>query len=112
MKNVWKGLVVGGLTGMAGGLLLDGLDRGARDASELSNKVVKEAPEVAGHLRDSIAGTVTETARRVRDSDTPDHIKEASGAVIRKASEVVTDGKNKASQGASKARSKVQTIGA
>lgn len=112
MKNAWKGLVIGGLTGMAGGLLLDGLDRGARGASALSNRVAQEAPEVAGHLRESIADAVTETAGRVRDSSIPDHIKEVSGATIRKANEVASDGKNRANEGASKARRKVQSLGA
>jgi hypothetical protein len=112
MRNVWKGLVIGGLTGMAGGLLLDGLDKGARGASALSNRVAQEAPEVAGHLRDSIADAVTETAGRVRDSDLPDHIKEVSGATIRKATEMASDGKAKADQGAAKAQRKVNSIGA
>src|ERR1700683_410273 len=62
MKNVWKGLVSGGLTGMVGGLLLDGLDRGAHGVSALSTRVAQEAPGVAGHLRDSVTDAVTETA--------------------------------------------------
>lgn len=111
MKNVWKGLVIGGLTGMAGGLFLDGLDRGARGAAALSNKAVEEVPEVAGHLRDAIADTVAETAGRVRDSGIPDQVKEVSGAAIRRTNEAATSGKNKAAAGASKARDKAQAIG-
>jgi hypothetical protein len=111
MKNAWKGLVIGGLTGVAGGLLLDGLDRGARGASALSNKVAEDAPEVAGHLRGSLADAVTETAERIRDSNIPDHIKEVSGAAMQKASEVASDGNDKANQSASRARRKVQSLG-
>jgi hypothetical protein len=111
MKNVWKGLVIGGLTGMAGGLFLDGLDRGARGAAALSNRAAEEVPEVAGHLRDAIADTVAETAGRVRDSGVPDHAKEISGAALRRSNEVATTGKNKAAASTSKARAKAQGIG-
>lgn len=111
MKNVWKGLIIGGLTGMAGGILLDGLDRGAHGVSALGARVAQEAPGVAGHLRDSVTDAVTETAGKVRDSEIPDHVREVSGAAIRKANKAAVDGKKKAHEGSSHLRSKVYAVG-
>lgn len=45
MRNVWKGLVVGGLTGVTAGVVLDSIARASKKASELGGQVRSRAPE-------------------------------------------------------------------
>jgi len=54
MRNIWKGLIVGGLTGAAAGLVLDGLNWGADAAGTLSDRVIHHATEVASKMHDSL----------------------------------------------------------
>src|ERR1700737_3149770 len=98
MKNAWKGLVLGGLTGVAAGILLDALDRGAREVNVLGDKLAHQAPEVAGRLRDAVTDAVAESASRVRDPELAEHVKEISGAARKRAGEVIADSKGKASE--------------
>lgn len=68
MRNIWKGLIVGGLTGAAAGLVLDGLNWGADAAGTLGDRIIHHAPEVASKVHDSfdsLAGTVSEDVARV-----------------------------------------------
>ena len=64
MRNVWKGLIVGGLTGAAAGLVLDGLNWGAEAAGTLGDRVIQHAPEVASKVHDSLGATVSENVAR------------------------------------------------
>jgi hypothetical protein len=81
MRNVWKGLVVGGLTGVAAGAILDSVARASQKAVELGGQVRGRAPE-AGRLVQSLSDkasewvhdanvseTVRDTVERVKDSD-------------------------------------------
>lgn len=47
MKNVWKGLVVGALTGMVGGAAMDMASATRRKGSEVAHDVIEKAPSVA-----------------------------------------------------------------
>jgi hypothetical protein len=47
MKNVWKGLIVGALTGMVGGSAMDMASTGRRKTAELAQDVIDKAPSVA-----------------------------------------------------------------
>jgi hypothetical protein len=40
MKNVWKGLIIGGVTGMVGGSAMDMLSGARRKATEVFGKAV------------------------------------------------------------------------
>ena len=85
MKNVWKGLVVGALTGAGVGLVLDVLDRGAQKAGavgEVVEDVVQHAPQVVARVRHG----VTETVSRIHDADIPEQLKEAADATKRRVS--------------------------
>ena len=62
MRNVWKGLIIGGLTGAATGLALDGLNWGAATAGVLGERVVRHAPEVVSKVRDSVGQTQADNA--------------------------------------------------
>ncbi len=64
MKNAWKGLVLGGLTGVAAGAVLDALDRGAREATILGERAVHQAPQVVGRLRHAVTDAVADGSRK------------------------------------------------
>ena len=72
MKNVWKGLVVGGLTGVAAGVALDILNRGAREVSALGEKVGHQAPEAVGRIRHAVSDAMAETSDNLRKSEAAD----------------------------------------
>jgi hypothetical protein len=89
VKNVWKGLVVGALTGAGVGLVLDVLDRGAQKAGavgevveDVVEDVVQHAPQVVARVRHG----VTETVSRIHDADIPEQLKEAADATKRRVS--------------------------
>jgi hypothetical protein len=103
MKNVWKGLVLGGLTGVAAGVFLDALDRGAREASALGDRVAHQTPEVVGRLRDAVTDVVAEGASKLRDPEFGEHVREISDATKKKAAE----GKTKVSAAAADTKEKV-----
>ena len=74
MRNVWKGLVVGALTGMAGGLAMD-IAAGGRDkAGDAVSRVLDKAP--------SAARAATRKATAVlADADLPDRVRDAADHV-------------------------------
>src|ERR1700729_1865549 len=45
MRNVWKGLVVGGLTGVGAGVILDSLVGASKKAAALGDQVREHAPD-------------------------------------------------------------------
>jgi hypothetical protein len=70
MKNAWKGLVVGALTGMAGGVVMDLMSGARRSVSGLVGGAVDRAPDAArsaGH----------HVAEAVRDADLPGKARQA-----------------------------------
>ncbi|MGH8993598.1 MAG: hypothetical protein ACRDZ7_18970 [Acidimicrobiia bacterium] len=109
MRNVWKGLVVGGLTGVAAGLLIDlvegTVERAgtAREhlrerAPELKEKA-RHAAEVAGErLRQAELGEKARVAaERVKDADLPEKARHAAEVARDRAREVdLTDLADKA----------------
>jgi len=77
MRNVWKGLVVGGLTGVAAGIVLDSMSSANTKASELGRQVRDHAPEAGRWVH-----SVTEKAGdRIQDSDIPDHVRDTANRV-------------------------------
>lgn len=96
MRNVWKGLVIGGLTGAAAGLALDLGESGARGASALGEAVAQHAPEVADHVRHSVVGAVSAASERARQSEIPAQAKASSVAAKDKAAAAVADGVHQA----------------
>jgi ATP-dependent Zn protease len=47
MKNAWKGLIIGALTGMVGGSAMDMASGARRKAGEVAHDVMEKAPTVA-----------------------------------------------------------------
>jgi hypothetical protein len=77
MRNVWKGLVVGGLTGVAAGIVLDSMSSANTKASELGRQVRDHAPEAGRWVH-----SVTEKAGDwIQDSDIPDHVRDTANRV-------------------------------
>jgi hypothetical protein len=77
MNNVWKGLFVGGLTGVAAGFALDSLTRTSDKAKNLGKQVADRAPDAGKWVH-----SVTENTRELlRDSDLPERLREAAQKV-------------------------------
>lgn len=74
MRNVWKGLVVGGLTGVAAGGILDAVAKAAQKAAGVGDQVVEHAPD-AGHWVQSVA---TKAGEWLHETDVPGHIHDAA----------------------------------
>jgi gas vesicle protein len=74
MRNVWKGLIVGGLTGVAAGVVLDSLGRASRTAAAIGDQVRDLAPDAGRWVQ-----TVTDKAGEwLHDVDVPDHVRTAA----------------------------------
>jgi hypothetical protein len=77
MRNRWKGLIVGGLTGIAGGAVLDMVGRASGQARRLGESAKDHAPEAASWLR----RTTGRAVNRVQDADVKGHAHDAAHRV-------------------------------
>jgi hypothetical protein len=77
MRNVWKGLVVGGLTGVAAGVFLDWVNRASKTAAQIGGQLRDRAPEAERwvHSLSDKAGDW------VHDTDVPEHLRDAAQRV-------------------------------
>jgi hypothetical protein len=78
MRNVWKGLVVGGLTGVAAGVVLDSLAQASRKASQIGAQVREHAPE-AGRLVHTLTEKATDA---VHNADVAGHVRDAAEKIV------------------------------
>jgi hypothetical protein len=102
MKNVWKGLVVGGLTGVAAGVILDSFARASKKAVAISGQVRDHAPEAgrwvhavgekAGEwLHDAdVPDHVRHVAHKIKDSEAASRVAEASNDIVSAAREATS----------------------
>ncbi len=74
MRNVWKGLVVGGLTGVTAGVVLDSISRASKKAADIGGRVRDHAPE-AGRWLQSVSDKAGEL---IHDADVPEHVRGAA----------------------------------
>ncbi len=107
MRNVWKGMVVGALTGAAAGLVLDLGERGAEGAAALGGAVAQHAPEVADHLRHRVTDAVSAASDRARTSDVPAQVRATSAATQEKLSAALTEGLHRAGAAAGQGQEKL-----
>jgi len=93
VRNVWKGLAVGGLTGVAAGVVLDMARKASDKASAVGGRLKERAPE-AGHW----VHEVTEKASDwLQEADVPEHLRSAAHKIKDSdASRRVTDAANDA----------------
>ena len=68
MKNAWKGLIVGALTGMVGGSAMDIASAARRKGAEVAHDVIDKAPSVAKAASHKAAGLIhdADVSARVR----------------------------------------------
>jgi hypothetical protein len=71
MRNVWKGLVVGGLTGVIAGVILDSLAGASKKAAEVGGQVRDHAPD-AGRFIQTVADKAGDW---LHDADVPEHVR-------------------------------------
>ena len=88
MKNAWKGLIIGALTGMVGGSAMDMASAARRKAAEVAHSVMEKTPSVAKAathkaadvLHDAEAPeTLQDAAVQVGDSHTAKKAKRVAG---------------------------------
>ena len=77
MRNTWKGLVVGGLTGIAGGALLDMIAGASGRARRIGESAKDHVPEARSWLRHATGRAV----ELVHDADVPGHAQEVAHRV-------------------------------
>ncbi len=104
MRNVWKGLIIGGLTGAAAGLALDGLNWGAVTAGALGERAIQQAPDVASKVRDSVGHVVADNAGRVQGADLSGRVKNVTAFQSDKLREAAADGIERLGAAASRGR--------
>ena len=101
MRNVWKGLVVGGLTGVMAGVVLDSIAGASKKALAIGDQVREHTPE-AGRWLQSVTDKAGESihdadvpdhvrsmAERVKESDATNQVKQASNGAVSAAKEAV-----------------------
>ena len=101
MRNVWKGLVVGGLTGVMAGVVLDTIAGASKKALAVGDQVREHAPE-AGRWLQSVTDKAGEwihdadasdhvrsVADRGKESDATNQVKQASNRLVSSAKEAV-----------------------
>ena len=77
MRNTWKGLVVGGLTGVAGGAILDLIGRASHEARRAGELAKSHVADVTSWMRHA-----SERADEPpSDADVPGHVRDASKLV-------------------------------
>jgi len=90
MKNAWKGLIIGALTGMVGGSAMDMAVGARRKAGEVAHDVIGKTPSVAKAATHKAADvlhhadvpeTVRDVAQHVGDSPLVAKAKNTAGQV-------------------------------
>jgi hypothetical protein len=71
MKNAWKGLIVGALTGMVGGSAMDMASAARRKTAEVAHDVIDKAPSVA-------KAATHKAADMLHDADVPETVRDAA----------------------------------
>ena len=101
MRNVWKGLVVGGLTGVLAGVILDSVAGASRKALAIGDQVREHIPEAGRWLQSvtdnagewihdaDVPDHVRSMAERVKGSDATNQVKQASDGLVSTAKEVL-----------------------
>lgn len=89
MRNVWKGLIVGGLTGATAGLLADMADGRAPEASEWLRQVTERAAEWL--QQSDLPERVREAAQHLVDSERAEQAREAAAKVAANARGKLTE---------------------
>ena len=100
MRQVWKGLVVGGLTGVLAGVVLDSIAGASKKALAMGDQVREHTPEAGRWLQSvtdkagewihdtDVPDRVRGMTERVKESEATNQVKQASSGVVSTAKEV------------------------
>ena len=78
MRNSWKGLVIGGLTGALVGIALDVFASALKQATLIAQNARERGPEAVDWLQTVTGGA----AKWVHDSDVPDRVREMAQRIL------------------------------
>ena len=84
MRNVWKGLVVGGLTGVVAGMLIDLMDGAAERAGTAREHLRERAPELKERARHA-AEVAGERLKEAELGEKARHAAEVAGERLKEA---------------------------
>lgn len=76
MRNVWKGLVIGGLTGVAAGAAIDLACRGSELAGKAAGSAGRLAADLGPKAADRLKTVASTGAAKIHDADLGDHVKD------------------------------------
>ena len=71
MKNVWKGLILGALTGMVGGAVLDAAAGARRKTAVVAHDVIDKAPRI-------VRSATHKAVDMLHDANVPETLKDAA----------------------------------
>lgn len=100
MRNVWKGLVIGGLTGVAAGVVLDLMSGGSDQLARAAHTAAQTAKEKAPDAVDRVKSLADAGAERLSQSDLPQRAQDLATKVQRTAAATAKDAAAKASEAA------------
>jgi hypothetical protein len=80
MRNIWKGLIVGGLTGAGAGIALDVLGRAAQLVGIAGKRAAYMAPEAADRVKSAVNAGVTQ----IREADIGDKVRDRATGTVEK----------------------------
>jgi hypothetical protein len=81
MKNAWKGLVVGALTGMLGGAAMDGAAASRRKAAAVADALVKKAGAAVDAVPSAAKATTARVVNRIHEADIADKVHNAASRI-------------------------------
>ena len=110
MRNVWKGMVIGALTGAATGLVVDIGERGAEGAAGIGTAVVEHVPEVAGQVRQVVSGAASSAFDHGTSSDVSKKARAATKAAQDQLSTVLSEGIDQASDAVDVGKDLVESV--
>lgn len=76
MRNVWKGLIVGGLTGVVAGIALDMGNRGSQLGAAAAKRAADLAPKAADRLKSAATTGAARVQDAVQDSELGEHVRD------------------------------------
>jgi hypothetical protein len=81
MKNIWKGLVVGGLTGVTAGIIVDSLSKAPETAKGLGRHMIDQGKQAIDHAPEAgrwVHSVAEKAAEIVHDSEVPDRVRDGA----------------------------------
>jgi len=81
MRNVWKGLVVGGLIGVTAGVVLDSINRASKKAAELGASVRAHAPDAGRDAGRWVESLTDKAGDWIHDAEVPEHVRDVAHKV-------------------------------